>query len=304
MKKIKPENSQISDLKKQIEDFQKKHKRKWHQPSNIVSGVAVIISIITIVYSHFDITRQTNVSKVDNLTRSLSEIINNNISFVENDSGLDPSEKLREIRVDREKINALNIDNADAIVGEIPDQVTAAEYAVLGEAKMDEIDIKEAEKYFKNAASSPKALDSDKFAAYSRLAEIYMSYGEKKLADDNFIKAVKSLENEPPENHRNFMVGTLYLNWALSNLQLNAIQDAIDNLDFSTKYLLKLPNDLPEKYYNLRQVYALLNKIDITSQGVDGKKVNELKALISSQFPKKQMTTSSNRNNPRNSVYR
>ncbi len=230
-----------------------KQKDKWYQQlSNAIALIAVVIALASAFISHQDSNSQTVLSKISNLTDTISKIQDNEIDFMREG---------RTGNVDRQNVQssihvkqAVYIDCADAIISQIPSFVTPAEYNSIANAKLGESDYSGAENYFLKAVKASGGLQVDKVAAYEMLGRIAMVKGDENQCNEDYKAALNILKTCPEDLNIASSEAYLFKMWSFAEQLKGDRGLAQAKLQEGISYFENKPDSFPPKKIELQDL--------------------------------------------------
>jgi tetratricopeptide (TPR) repeat protein len=266
--------------------------KDWLTPSNLISLIALVVSLITAAYT---LPIQYN-QDIRAKEEQLRQII---INLLDLDKEL--QESILPIKDPIKQFNAgslLNskrqvyLNTAEIIASQIPDNVTASQYIILASQRFRDANYQLAKDYFE------KAIDVSKKAPKTRASILNQHYALRNLATfyyqnqplrsfeegkNYFSEAIRLLESGNDDTSL-YVLGETYEIWGIANLYNNFKEDGYSDLEKAKKYYLSLPisyNPSPQQLIGrLNQIKKTINnssqKLETSKPSLENNSTNQL----------------------------
>lgn len=248
-------------VRDQVDELQIKaaeKKKPWYKQSpSLTSLLALLLSIITAIYSGVQGHRQDVQKKQESLRGIISSLMD---LSNEQQSRLGSVESQKLSPQEREFISGmLNskrmilAEAADNLVRDIPDAVSSSEYNILANDKLSNGGAARAEEYLKKAVSvsqDPLA----KMIALRNLAYFYSQRGPFQSMNEtrrNFQAAVDQVSGEPRDDATAYTVGFTWEMWGMAELTNNFPTEAQRKIENARKYYGELSATNPIRNWAL-----------------------------------------------------
>jgi hypothetical protein len=247
--------------------------RPWYrQPSTIVAVIALLISLVTTIYTQSASKQESIRSKKEELRKLVLNLIEVHQSMrkrVVSPDGQDPQAVVFQHRV--------LLRSALRLVKQIPDEVSSSEYVILSQEVQTVGETSEAERYLRKAVDA-SASTLEKAQTLIWLGNFYFEFGPKHSLDkgrDAFQRAGQSLEQQL-DPYAIDLRGLTFETWAATELRNGFISQANAKLEQARTIYTTLPKDFPYRAARLEDLDRRVKTI-VVSAGPESSLLGGLK---------------------------
>jgi hypothetical protein len=232
-------------LRRRVDELELKAaetKKPWYRnPATALSGLALVLSLTTTIYTNLEGNQETIRSKKEELRKVVISLIELRESYVKAPlSPLNPQNQLLGAK------QQVYLESADRLIVQIPTQVSSSEYTIIANEHMSIGDFTKGEFYFVRAAGAAPS-PALKSQALRILALGFFQAGPTRNVDKGRQRIAEELDalnadSSPVATHLKAMT---YEMWAIMEA-LNGFQvDSKQKLDRAKKYYSDLPAEYP-----------------------------------------------------------
>jgi tetratricopeptide (TPR) repeat protein len=234
-----------------LELSSQERKKPWYrQPSTLIAVVALIVSVMTTLYSQAASKQESIRSKKEELRRLVISLIDIRQAVLKASPLPESPEIQSASREQRVYLQA-----AQRLVRQIPLEVSSYEYQVLAEELASAGELSEAEDYFRRSVSASTS-PFETLQSLGSLGTFYFTPGPNRdvnRARKTFEEASNVLKDQT-DPHAIQMRGLHYENWAATEYQFGFVADSAARTADAKKLYEQLPKDYPFRAHILNDL--------------------------------------------------